>query len=97
MRRRVEALALLTTCAALVVGCQAMMYGTASDLNKLSLGMTKEQVIGVMGAPLSTFADSSKREETLVYRRMSHTISWAPSSYRVVLRDGRVVLWEEVP
>ena len=37
--------------AILLTGCQAMIYGTASDFERVSLGMTKAQVIEVLGSP----------------------------------------------
>ncbi|WP_423459917.1 outer membrane protein assembly factor BamE [Ottowia sp. VDI28] len=81
--------------ASLLVGCQAMMYGTAADLNKLSIGMTRPQVIETLGTPTTVHADSDKREEYLVYRRMSHVVSWEPQNYQVTFRDGKVVRYGE--
>ncbi|MEK7763184.1 MAG: hypothetical protein AAB433_16540, partial [Nitrospirota bacterium] len=49
-----------------LVGCQAMIYGTASEFEKLSLDMSKEQVIGILGSPTSVGADGDKGEEYLV-------------------------------
>lgn len=79
----------------LAVGCQAMVYGTASDMNKLSLGMTKEQVVNTLGSPVSTSMDGDKHEEQLIYKRMKHTISEWPRTYQVTLRDGKVIKWGE--
>lgn len=82
-------------CAVALTGCQAMMYGTAADLKNLSLGMTRPQVIEALGTPTTAYADSDKREEYLIYRRMSHVVSWAPQNYQVTLRDGKVVRYGE--
>jgi outer membrane protein assembly factor BamE (lipoprotein component of BamABCDE complex) len=81
--------------AGFLTGCQAMVYGTASDFEKLSLGMTKEQVIQTLGSPVSVSADGDKREEYLIYKRMKHAISEWPRTYSVTLRGGTVVKYGE--
>lgn len=78
-----------------LAGCQAIVYGTASDFEKLSLGMSKSQVIQVLGSPVSVSADGDKGEEQLIYKRMKHAISEWPRTYSVTLRDGRVVKYGE--
>lgn len=35
----------------LLTGCQAVVYGTASDFDKVAIGMTKQQVIQTLGSP----------------------------------------------
>ena len=80
-----------------LTGCQAMMYGTASDLNKISVGMTKEQVIETLGQPTSSAADSGKSEEYLTYFKMPQTLGWLPKNYLVTLREGKVVRFGEKP
>ncbi len=72
-----------------------MIYGTASKFDELQIGMTKEQVIDVMGSPVSVAADGDKHEEYLIYKKMKHTISAWPRTYQVTLRDGKVVKWGE--
>jgi hypothetical protein len=79
----------------LVMGCQAMMYGTASDFTRLSLGMTKSQVIQTIGEPNTVRADALTGEEHLTYRRMPQVVGWLPYNYDVTLRDGRVVSFGE--
>ena len=79
----------------LLAGCQALVYGTASDFEKLSLGMSKAQVIQVLGSPVSVSADGDKGEEYLIYKRMKHAISEWPRTYSVTLRDGKVVKYGE--
>lgn len=76
-------------------GCQAAMYGTADDLNKVALGMSKPQVISAMGAPSTVSADAAKHEESLVYKRMTGVIGWTPGWYEVVLVDGKVARYGE--
>lgn len=78
-----------------LTGCQAMVYGTASDLDKLSIGMDKAQVIAALGQPTSVGADGAKREEYLTYKRMNHAISAWPRDYRVTLVDGKVAKYGE--
>ena len=78
-----------------LVGCQAMIYGTASQFEKLSLGMSKEQVIGILGSPTSVGADGDKGEEYLIFKKMKHAISEWPRTYEVTLRNGKVVKWGE--
>lgn len=76
-------------------GCQAIIYGTATDFNKVSIGMTKTQVIEALGNPVSTSADGDKGEEYLIYKRMKHAISEWPRTYCVTIRDGKVVKYGE--
>ncbi len=80
----------------LTTGCQAMIYGTGSDLNKLSIGMTKAEVIHHLGNPTSLGADGTKGEEYLDYRKMSRVIEWSPSTYRVIIRDGKVTSYGQL-
>ncbi len=86
---------LATVLTFLLTGCQAIVYGTASDFEKVGVGMTKDQVIAVLGAPVSVGADADKREEYLIYKRMKHAISEWPRTYQVTLRDGHVVRYGE--
>lgn len=88
--RKLAAVAVL-----LLSGCQAAIYGTASDFDKLSLGMTKVQVIQTLGAPISVSADGDKAEEYLIYKRMKHAISEWPRTYSVTIRNGKVVKYGE--
>jgi hypothetical protein len=80
---------------AVLSGCQAMMYGTAADLNKLSLGMSKAKVIEAIGQPSTMAADAQKRQEMLTYRRMTSVTGWYPGNYDVLLVDGKVVKFGE--
>ncbi|MDP2022918.1 MAG: outer membrane protein assembly factor BamE [Hydrogenophaga sp.] len=79
----------------LLAGCQAVVYGTASDFEKISLGMSKAQVIEALGSPVSVSADGDKGEEYLIYKRMKHAISEWPRTYAVTLREGKVVKYGE--
>ncbi len=88
-------LALLFIAEVLLAGCQAIIYGTASDFENVTLGMTKAEVITAIGSPVSVEADADKGEEVLIYKRMKHAISEWPRTYAVVLRNGKVVRWGE--
>ena len=79
----------------LLSGCQAVVYGTASDFEKINLGMTKQEVIKELGRPVSVSADADKGEEMFVYKRMKHAISEWPRAYAVVFREGKVVRFGE--
>lgn len=79
----------------LLTSCQAAVYGTADDFAKISLGMTKDQVIGVLGSPASVSANVDTNEEQLIYKRMKHAISAWPRSYEVTFREGKVVRFGE--
>ena len=72
-------------------GCQAKMYGTAEDLNQVSVGMNKSEVLKIMGKPMTSSANSDKNEETLIYKRMAHTLGWNPHPYFITFRNGKVV------
>lgn len=90
MKRLMAAAAFLS-----LTGCQAMVYGTADDLNKIHVGMTKEQVTEAIGRPSTASADASKHEDTLTYKRMTGVIGWTPGYYDVVLVDGKVARYGE--
>lgn len=79
----------------LLSGCQAVIYGTASDFQGVELGMTKSQVIQVLGTPISVSANADTGEEQLIYKRMKHAISEWPRTYEVTLRNGKVVRFGE--
>jgi outer membrane protein assembly factor BamE (lipoprotein component of BamABCDE complex) len=85
---------LLLLCISLA-GCQAMVYGTAADFEKITLGMSKAQVVDVLGSPVSVSADGDKKEEYLIYKRMKHAISEWPRTYAVTLRNDKVVKYGE--
>jgi outer membrane protein assembly factor BamE (lipoprotein component of BamABCDE complex) len=85
----------LVPLAGLASACQAIVYGTASDFEKISVGMTKPQVIDILGGPVAVAADADKGEEYLVYKRMKHAISEWPRTYTVTLRNGKVVKYGE--
>lgn len=79
----------------LLAGCQAVVYGTASDFDKVAIGMSKQQVIETLGSPVSVSADGDKSEEYLIYKRMKHAVSAWPRTYSVTLRGGKVVKYGE--
>lgn len=86
----------LTAVAVLTLtSCQAMIYGRASQLNQLQIGMTKDQVIQTLGKPVATYADGDKGEEYLIYKKMKHVISEWPRTFKLTLRDGKLVKWGE--
>jgi hypothetical protein len=68
--------------------CQAMMYGTASRLNDISVGMPKTEAVEKLGTPDSTYAHDGV--EFLIYKWMKTTIDWWPKYYYVKLIDGKV-------
>ena len=79
----------------LLAGCQAVVYGTASDFDKVAIGMSKQQVIETLGSPVSVSADGDKSEEYLIYKRMKYAVSAWPRTYSVTLRGGKVVKYGE--
>ena len=78
-----------------LASCQAVVYGTATDFEKIHLGMTKAEVIAAIGRPVAVSADGDRGEETLVFKRMKHAVSAWPRTYAVTLRDGVVVKFGE--
>ncbi len=77
-------------------GCQAAMYGTGSDLNLIKIGMTKSEVLGILGKPVSIGAEATSNLEKLIYRKMSNVTDWQPTSYEIVLKEGKVIKFGEV-
>lgn len=72
-----------------------MLYGTADDIGKVSIGMPKSEVVAKLGAPATAGADADKGEEYLEYTRMAKVTGWSPTTYRITLRDGKVVSYGE--
>jgi hypothetical protein len=68
----------------LATGCIA----TTRRLDKVSLGMTREDVIKVMGKPESTM--QSLQGEILRYELNESINDWYPATYYVYIANGRV-------
>ncbi len=77
-------------------GCQAAMYGTGSDLNLIKIGMTKSEVVGILGKPVSIGAEAVSNVEKLIYRKMGNVTDWQPTIYEIVLKEGKVIKFGEV-
>jgi hypothetical protein len=74
-----------------LTGCMAMIHGTADQLNQISIGMTREDAIKILGAPKSI---SAKQEvEYLQYQWVKTVIAtdanW-PDDYFVAIKSGKV-------
>lgn len=72
-------------------GCMAAVFGTADQLNQLSIGMSKEEVLKRLGPPKSTAANAGI--EYMQYRWVKTVIAADgnfPDDYYVGIRDGRV-------
>ncbi|VXC44924.1 Short C-terminal domain-containing protein [Burkholderia sp. 8Y] len=83
---------LLCVAALSLTGCMAMVFGTADQMNKISVGMTRQEVIQTLGEPksISSMADL----EYLQYRWVKTVIAADgnfPEDYFVAVRNGRVV------
>lgn len=87
---------------ALASGCSYYATGVKSEeINKLSLGMTKEQVLSTLGQPARTEADEATE---ILYYLLTNDSSYATtvmtvgmlppitekSEYSVVFKQGRV-------
>jgi Short C-terminal domain len=75
-----------------LAGCMAAIFGSADQLNQLSIGMTKEQVIQKIGPPKSTAAGNGVE---FMNDRWVKTVIAAdgnfPEDYYVQLRNGKVI------
>jgi len=75
----------------LIAGCMAMVHGTADQLNKISIGMPKDEVIKVLGPPKSIAANEGI--EYMQYRWVKTVIAtdanW-PDDYFVAIKEGKV-------
>jgi len=72
-------------------GCMAAVFGTADQLNQLSIGMSKEDVIKKLGPPKSTAATNGI--EYMQYRWVKTVIAADgnfPEDYYVAIRNDRV-------
>ncbi len=86
----------------LVVGCAT----SAKHLNELSLGMTKQQVIQILGDPDRTEAEgqeerlyywlSESRVTEAMFGGLMRGLNLGKGQYRVTLTDGRVTSYKKV-
>ena len=80
-----------TSFALLLCGCMAAVFGTAEQLNHLSVGMSKVEVLKRLGPPKSTSAANGV--EYLQYRWVKTVIAADgnyPEDYYVAIRNGVV-------
>ncbi len=71
-----------------VVGCGT----SAQRLNQVSVGMTKQDVVRILGTPES--ASAANGQEVLVYTLSnSWNSQYWNSKYRVVIQGGRVIAY----
>ena len=73
------------------------MYGTAEDMNRIRIGMSRAEVVTALGQPMTTGADATIGEERLTYKRMAYTLGWSPTLYDIVLKEGRVIRFGAQP
>jgi hypothetical protein len=88
---------LFAACAlsACITRTEATLTEDAKRTNALSVGMTKAQVLGVMGSPVATTAKG--QYECLEYRLIEHTDNFTIrrlSAYSVYLKQGMVLQYE---
>jgi hypothetical protein len=76
-------LLLLLLCAGLA-GCVSM----ASRLDKIKIGMSREEVIKIMGKPESTM--QSLQGEILRYQLNESINDWMPATYYIYIANGKV-------
>lgn len=75
----------------LLVGCQAMMYGTAKDMDKVHPGMTCDEVVATLGEPYTVGSDAASEETHFFYKKMDRVAGWSPTNYDVTLKNNKVV------
>ncbi|QPK64810.1 SHOCT domain-containing protein [Methylomonas sp. LL1] len=72
-------------------GCMAMIFGTADQLNQLTIGMPKQEVLTLLGPPKSVSANEGI--EYMQYSWVKTVIAADgnfPEDYYVAIRDGKV-------
>ena len=72
----------------LFFGCAA----SAKKMNRLQLGMTKEQVVDAIGKPSST----SSREDVVLLKYQLRTAGFWSATYYVRLQSGKVDAFGQV-
>lgn len=73
----------------LLAGCIRVGRISGSDLMNLSLGMSKQEVVRVLGKPQS----SSANEKFEVYRYMQDHGHWRLSHHELIFVDGKLKLF----
>ena len=79
-------LILLSLLILVLVGCANDGSVTPVDMNSLSIGMTKSEVLGLLGLPRTSSANTQREVLTWVF-----CVSAPCRNFRVTLVDGRVV------
>lgn len=99
MRRAV--LAAVVALAVLGDGCAVFQFGRSSlPLDRLRLGMTKEQVTQALGGPAGiqrNWAGQGDLREVWVYhvfRRFNQDTPLYPDTHTVIFRNDKVVGWD---
>ena len=77
----------------LIAGCNSLMLGTIKNTEKLSSGMSYEQVLSVMGnEPDSTYIKAD--EFVAVYKLHAYNVGWVPHNL-IFNSDTRILkYWE---
>jgi len=72
------------------------LYDDAAKMNNLSVGMTKAQMIEILGTPVSTSArgDVECADYTLLPHSTDYHRSF-PSQYSVILVNGKITEYQE--
>ena len=81
MRRLIPLLLLVMS-----VGCKAPGHLVAGDASKIRVGMTKEELVKVLGKPDNVYADGTN--ETLIY--ILERPWWQDIPYQVRIVDNKV-------
>jgi hypothetical protein len=93
---------IIASTAVLLVGCsvrpaaETTAYEGATKLNSISVGMSKAEMLSVMGVPTSTSA--SRGVECSEYMLLAHSENYrsrSPTRYFVTLTSGRVIEYGE--
>ena len=84
---------LLLTCVACLCGCKATGHIDPGVISRVSIGMTRPQVITAVGAPESDAAEGNT--ETMYYVEERPWWQWARVQVKLV--DGKVISYGEIP
>ena len=87
MKRTVKILALLIT-----VGLAGCMPTTLNKMNKVSIGMSKQEVITAIGSPTETRATAGV-EYLMYHLRVDTDVRYSKVPYFVQIEKGRVIAY----
>jgi outer membrane protein assembly factor BamE (lipoprotein component of BamABCDE complex) len=87
---------LITMSIVLLLGCSAGKHIEMSNIQSISIGMTEDQVIGIMGTPVASEIIGKNGEKALTWGYLE-TFTMTHEIYIVIVKDGKIIKAPKYP